>query len=454
MSQVCTGEGFSTRNIGGAYNRLLMQPRRPTRQVTLGDDRVGRVRIGGGLFGTTPAPVSVQTMTTGYTHEIDKCVAEINRLTAAGADVVRVAVPEKKDTDALRHIIAQVRVPIVADVHFHFKRALEAVEAGVHKIRLNPGNIQDRAQVIEVIRACKERGVPIRVGVNEGSIIERKDKQKRLKELGAFFHDNKRGYLLAIMIAKLEEYLDIFYEQDFYDIVISAKSMDVPTVVDAYSEISKRFDHPLHLGVTHAGPKETGCIRSVVALGALLAGGVGDTLRISYASDSVYEVEDGLELLYSLGLRERKGAELIACPTCGRIQVDLIALVQEVRRTVQSKVDLPMKLAVMGCIVNGPGEAEGADVAVFAGDRRGIIYVQGEKVANVPEEEILGKLLEECLKFQEKVRRGEAKLGDKKVEIIPPDPIGELGSGWEKIAQQQSQEKGKQQATPLTVGKS
>jgi (E)-4-hydroxy-3-methylbut-2-enyl-diphosphate synthase len=412
------------------------------------------VRIGGGLFGTTPAPVSVQTMTTGYTHEIDKCVAEINRLTAAGADVVRVAVPEKKDTDALRHIIAQVRVPIVADVHFHFKRALEAVEAGVHKIRLNPGNIQDRAQVIEVIRACKERGVPIRVGVNEGSIIERKDKQKRLKELGAFFHDNKRGYLLAIMIAKLEEYLDIFYEQDFYDIVISAKSMDVPTVVDAYSEISKRFDHPLHLGVTHAGPKETGCIRSVVALGALLAGGVGDTLRISYASDSVYEVEDGLELLYSLGLRERKGAELIACPTCGRIQVDLIALVQEVRRTVQSKVDLPMKLAVMGCIVNGPGEAEGADVAVFAGDRRGIIYVQGEKVANVPEEEILGKLLEECLKFQEKVRRGEAKLGDKKVEIIPPDPIGELGSGWEKIAQQQSQEKGKQQATPLTVGKS
>lgn len=431
-----------------------MQARRPTRQVTLGDDRVGRVRIGGGLFGTAPAPVSVQTMTTGYTHEIDKCVAEINRLTAAGADVVRVAVPEKKDTDALRHIIAQVRVPIVADVHFHFKRALEAVEAGVHKIRLNPGNIQDRAQVIEVIRACKDRGVPIRVGVNEGSIIERKDKQKRLKELGAFFHDNKRGYLLAIMIAKLEEYLDIFYEQDFYDIVISAKSMDVPTVVDAYSEISKRFDHPLHLGVTHAGPKETGCIRSVVALGALLAGGVGDTVRISYASDSVYEVEDGLELLYSLGLRERKGAELIACPTCGRIQVDLMALVQEVRRTVQSKVDLPMKLAVMGCIVNGPGEAEGADVAVFAGDRRGIIYVQGEKVANVPEEEILGKLLEECLKFQEKVRRGEAKLGDKKVEIIPPDPIGELGSGWEKIAQQQSQEKGKQQATPLTVGKS
>jgi (E)-4-hydroxy-3-methylbut-2-enyl-diphosphate synthase len=411
-----------------------MQPRRPTRQVVLGDERVGLVRIGGGLFGTTPAPVSVQTMTTGYTHDIDACVAEINRLTAAGAEVVRVAVPEKKDTEALTRIIPQVRVPIVADVHFHFQRALEAVEAGVHKIRLNPGNIQDRAQVIDVIQACKARKLPIRVGVNEGSIIERRDKQTRLKELGQFFSDNRRGYLLAIMITKLEEYLDIFYEQDFHDIVISAKSMDPVTVIEAYAEISKRFDHPLHLGVTHAGPKETGCIRSVVALGTLLANGVGDTIRISYASDAQFEVEDGLELLYSLGLRERKGAELIACPTCGRIQVDLITLVQEVRKHVSPKVELPIKLAVMGCIVNGPGEAEGADVAVFAGDRRGIIYVQGEKVANVPEEQILDRLLAECLAFQDKVKRGEARLGEKKVEIIPPDPIGPLGSGWQKNA--------------------
>lgn len=424
----------------------ILNPRRATRQVTLGDQRVGFIKIGGGLHGTTPAPVSVQTMTTGYTYEIDKCVAEINRLTAAGADVVRVAVPEKKDTDALKEIIPQVRVPIVADVHFHFKRALEAVEAGVHKIRLNPGNIQDRDQVIEVIRACKARNLPIRVGVNEGSIIERRDKQKRLKELGAMFSNNKRGYLLAIMITKLEEYLDIFYEQDFQDVVISAKSMDPVVVIEAYSEISKRFDHPLHLGVTHAGPKETGCIRSVTALGTLLAAGVGDTIRISYASDSVYEVEDGLELLYSLGLRERKSAELIACPTCGRIQVDLISLVQDVRKTLGSKIELPIKVAVMGCIVNGPGEAEGADVAVFAGDRRGIIYVQGEKVANVPEEEILEKLLAECLKFQEEVKAGRVKLGDKKVEIIPPDPIGELGSGWEKMAGQKG--------VGLTVGQS
>ena len=281
---------------------------------------------------TFPAPVSVQTMTAGYTHDIDACVREIHKLAAAGADVVRVAVPEKKDTDALRHIIPQVRVPIVADVHFHFQRALEAVEAGVHKIRLNPGNINDREQVIEVIKACKARNLPIRVGVNEGSIIERRDKQKRMKELGAVFSDKKHGYMLAIMIAKLEEYLDIFYEQDFYDIVISAKSMDAALVVDAYTEISKRFDHPLHLGVTHAGPRETGTIRSIAALSGLLVNGIGDTLRISYASDPVYEVEDGLELLYSLGLRPRKGVDLIACPTCGRIQVDLFTLVQEVRK--------------------------------------------------------------------------------------------------------------------------
>jgi (E)-4-hydroxy-3-methylbut-2-enyl-diphosphate synthase len=416
-----------------------MQPRRLTRQVTIGDSRVGFVKIGGGLPNrdgtpTTPAPVSVQTMTSGYTHEIDKCVAEIHKLASAGAQIVRVAVPEKKDTDALKHIIPQVNVPIVADVHFHFQRALEAVESGVHKIRLNPGNINDRQQVIDVIQACKARKLPIRVGVNEGSIIERKDKQKRQKELGAVFSDHKHGYLLAIMIAKLEEYLDIFYEQDFHDIVISAKSMDASLVIDAYTEISKRFDHPLHLGVTHAGPKETGTIRSVVALGGLLINGIGDTVRISYANDPIYEVQDGLELLYCLGLKERIGVDLIACPTCGRIQVDLFTLIQDVRKALAEKVTVPMKVAVMGCIVNGPGEAEGADVAVFAGDRRGIIYVQGEKVANVPEEEILGRLLTECLQFQDKVKKGEAKLGEKKVDIVPPDPLGNLGSGWEKMA--------------------
>jgi len=405
-----------------------MNQRRPTRQVTLGDDRTGIVRIGG------DAPVSVQTMTAGYTYDVDGCVAEINKLAAAGADVVRVAVPQRKDTEALAEILNQTRVPIVADVHFHYKRALEAVEAGVHKIRLNPGNISDRDQVNAVIDACKDAGIPIRVGVNEGSIVERKDKQKRMQELGRFFAEHRQGHLIALMIAKLEEYLDIFDARDFHDVVISAKSMDPALVIDVYTEISKRFDYPLHLGVTHAGPKETGTIRSVVALGTLLANGIGDTIRISYASDPVYEVQDGLELLYCLGRRDRRGAELIACPTCGRIQVDLFTLVQEVRGKLADEIELPMKVAVMGCVVNGPGEAEGADVAVFAGDRRGIIYVQGERVANVHEDEILDRLLQECKTFQDRVRRGEAKLGEKKVDIVPPDPIGELGSGEGKIA--------------------
>ncbi len=420
----------------------------------MGDDRVGIIRIGGGLPDdsgkpTEPAPIVCQTMTAGYTYDIDTCVAEINKLAAGGADIVRVAVPEKKDTDALKEIIPQVSVPIVADVHFHFKRALEAVEAGVHKIRLNPGNISDRSQVNDVIDACKAKGLPIRVGVNEGSIIERKDKQKRKDELGKFFADHKQGHLLAIMIAKLEEYLDIFHERDFHDICISAKSMDAAFVTDVYREISERFDYPLHLGVTHAGPKETGAIRSIAALSGLLCQGIGDTIRISYASDPVYEVEDGLELLYSLGLRERVGIDLIACPTCGRIQVDLFTLVQDVRKAMASEISIPMKVAVMGCIVNGPGEAEGADVAIFAGDRRGIIYVQGEKVANVPEEEILECLLKECRAFQAKVEAGEAKLGEKVVEIVPPDPIGELGSGFDKIARGDVDK-----VTSVTVGQS
>src|SRR5687768_11906708 len=404
-----------------------MHPRRPTRKVTLGDPDHGFVSIGG------DAPVSVQTMTAGYTHDIDACVAEIHKLAAAGADIVRVAVPEKKDTQALREILPQVTVPIVADVHFHFQRALEAIDGGVHKIRLNPGNINDRAQVKDVIQACKARKLPIRIGVNEGSIVERKDKQKRLKELGGVFSENKHGHFLAIMIAKLEEYLDIFHAEDFHDIVISAKSIDPLLVIDAYKAISERFDYPLHLGVTHAGPKETGTIRSVVPLGHLLASGIGDTIRISYANDPVYEVHDGLELLYILGLRQRIGAELIACPTCGRIQVDLFTLVQDVRKKLAEEIRLPIKVAVMGCVVNGPGECEGADIAIFAGDRRGIIYVQGEKVANVPEEQILDALLKECHAFQSKVERGEARLGEKKVDILPPDPIGVLGSGWEKI---------------------
>ena len=293
----------------------------------------------------------------------------------------------------------------------------------MHKIRLNPGNIGDIDQVNSVIDACKDANIPIRIGVNEGSVVERKDKIKRQEELASFFSDRKQGHLLAMMIAKVEEYLEIFEARDFRNICLSAKLMDARLVIDIYQELSKRFDYPLHLGVTHAGPRETGSIRSISALGSLLSQGIGDTIRISYASDTVYEVEDGVELLNCLNLRTRVGAELIACPSCGRIQVDLFKLVDDVRKQLENDIDIPIKVAVMGCVVNGPGEAEGADVAVFAGDRRGIIYVQGERVANVSEEEILDRLLLECKSLQARVRNGETKLGDKTVTITAPITI-------------------------------
>jgi (E)-4-hydroxy-3-methylbut-2-enyl-diphosphate synthase len=387
-----------------------LKSRQKSRQVL-----IGPVAIGG------KAPVAIQSMTSTYTYDIDATVAQIHALARAGADIVRVAVPEKKDTDALRHILPQVAVPIVADVHFHFQRALEAIEAGVHKIRLNPGNIQDRAQVDRVIRACRERRVPIRVGVNEGGIVERRDKDLRAAEKQRLAQ-NYRGHLIGLMIEKVEEYLRLFDANDFHDVVLSAKSIDPTIVIDAYTEISRRFDYPLHLGVTHAGPKETGCIRSVVALGALLANGIGDTIRISYASDPVLEVEDAKELLCCLGLRQRTEPELIACPTCGRIEVDLLRLVQQVRARL-ADIDVPVKVAVMGCVVNGPGEAEGADVAVFAGRGKGIIYVQGEQTRTVSEADMLEALYEECLAFAARVQRGEAQLTTGGVTIAPPDPL-------------------------------
>jgi (E)-4-hydroxy-3-methylbut-2-enyl-diphosphate synthase len=402
-----------------------MSLRRKTRKVMVGDRQHGFVGIGG------DAPVALQSMTSTYTYDIDATVKQINALQAGGADLVRVAVPDKQDTEALKEILNQVTIPLIADVHFHFERALEAINAGIHKIRLNPGNIKDRPKVEKVIAACRERKIPIRVGANEGGIVERGNKSQRAEEMAALEKDYQ-GQMTAIMVEKLEEYLRIFADNDFYDVVLSAKSVDPEIVLAAYSECSRRFDFPLHLGVTHAGPPETGRIRSVVALGALLAQGIGDTIRISYAADPIHEIEDGKELLQVLGLCLRSEPELIACPTCGRIEIDLISMMSEVRRRLK-EIPVPVKVAVMGCVVNGPGEAEGSDVAVFAGKHRGVIYVQGEQVATVTETEMLDRLFDEVRKFADKVQRGQATLKNQKVNIKPPDPIGELGSGWDKI---------------------
>ncbi|NOT00428.1 MAG: flavodoxin-dependent (E)-4-hydroxy-3-methylbut-2-enyl-diphosphate synthase, partial [Phycisphaerales bacterium] len=385
-----------------------MTPRRKTHQVN-----VGGVLIGG------DAPVSIQSMTSTYTYEIDKTVAQIRTMAEAGCDLVRVAVPQKRDTDALRSIIDQSPVPIIADVHYHFERALESLDAGVHKIRLNPGNIKDRKQVDRVIAACRDRGVPIRVGVNEGSVVERTDKDRRAAQQSAI-RENPHDRLVQLMVDTLEDYLRIFEENDFRDVVLSLKSIDATIVIDAYRAASRRFDLPLHLGLTHAGPPETGTIRSIASLGALLADGVGDTIRISYAADPIYEVEHARELLCSLRLRDRVEPELIACPTCGRIEIDLIKLVADVRQKLVG-IKTPVKVAIMGCVVNGPGEAEGADVAIFAGKGRGIIYVQGEQTRTVMEADMLDALYDECLKFAARVERGEATLTGRSVHIVPPD---------------------------------
>jgi len=342
--------------------------------------RVGDVTIGG------DSPVVVQSMTNTPTADAAATIAQVERLVEAGAELVRVAAGTRADTAALGEIVAASEVPIVADVHFHFDRALEAVEAGAAKIRLNPGNISDRDQVRRVIAAAAGRGAAIRVGVNEGSVVERRDEQRRAADLAR--------PLDRLMVEKMAEYLEVFDEAGFEDLVLSAKSHDAYTTVAANRLLAERWDYPLHLGVTHAGTAETGAIRSAAALGTLLSEGIGDTIRISYAGDPVAEVEAALELLWSLRLRRRPGLELIACPTCGRIQMDLAPIAEAVRSALVD-VDFPVTVAVMGCVVNGPGEAANADVAVCCGKGTAAIYRAGRKLRTVKADEIVPAILAE-----------------------------------------------------------
>jgi len=367
-------------------NRNLPEiSRRKTRAV-----RVGDVTIGGG------APVSVQSMTNTRTSDADATGAQIEALAAAGADLVRVAVPTPSDTAALPEIVRRSPVPIIADVHFHFERALEAIDAGVAKIRLNPGNISDRDQLRRVISAAAAAGVAIRVGVNEGSVVERSDTNRRTEEL--------HRPPAELMVEKLAETVAIFEAEGFGDLVLAAKSHDAYTCVAANRLIAERWDYPLHLGVTHAGTPETAAIRSAAAIGALLCEGIGDTVRISYAGDPAAEVRAAVELLCSLRLRERTTPELIACPTCGRLQMDMAPIVRQVQAAL-ADLHAPITVAMMGCVVNGPGEADGADVAICAGKGKAVLYRRGRKLRTVPEDEIVSAVLAEA-------RRLAAENGD------------------------------------------
>ncbi len=354
--------------------------RRASRQVLVGD-----VAIGGG------APISVQSMTTTRTADAAATIAQIRSLAEAGCEIVRVAAATQADTAVLGDIVAASPVPVVADVHFQFARALEAVAAGVHKIRLNPGNIRHRDKVRAVIEACAAAGVPIRVGVNEGSVLERRDTERRRQQLAA-------GGIVELMVETITEYLEPFAEAGFHDLVLSAKSRDAMTCVAVNRALAERFDYPLHLGLTHAGTSETGTVRSTAALGALLAEGIGDTIRISLAGDPLREVAVARELLASLRLRERTGVEIIACPTCGRTEADVSALAEAVQ-TALGDLDEHVTVAVMGCVVNGPGEADSADVAVCCAKGRADIYRQGRCVRSVGDDAIIEAVVAEVHAF-------------------------------------------------------
>ncbi|HTG47889.1 MAG TPA: flavodoxin-dependent (E)-4-hydroxy-3-methylbut-2-enyl-diphosphate synthase [Actinomycetota bacterium] len=348
--------------------------RRPTRQL-----HVGRVAVGG------DAPISVQSMTTTKTAEIDATLQQIASLVAAGVDIVRVAVPHKEDAQALVAIAAKSTVPVVADIHFQWKYAMAALEAGIQGLRINPGNIKYQDKVRLIAREASARGVPIRIGVNAGSL-----EKDLLERYGSPTPE-------ALVESALNE-ARILEDEDFTDIKISVKHSNPRVMIEAYRQLAEKCDYPLHLGVTEAGPLPMGGVKSAVGIGALLAEGIGDTIRVSLTDDPVEEVKVGNAILQSLGLR-RRGLDLVACPSCGRAEVNVLELTRRVNAAIErERFGVPLRVAVMGCVVNGPGEAREADVGIASGNGLGFIVRQGEVVAKVPEGELVDALLVEARK--------------------------------------------------------
>ena len=350
-----------------------MIKRKMTRQISIGD-----VKIGGG------APISVQSMTNTKTTDTNATVAQIKALVDAGCDIVRVAVPDMSAAENIYNIKNQVNVPLVADIHFDNRLALKAIEQGIDALRINPGNIGDEERVKAVVEAAKIRNIPIRIGVNAGSLD---------KKLLA-----KYGKVTAeALIESALEHIRILEKLNFYDIKISLKAHDVPLTLDAYRLMSETVDYPLHLGITEAGTVNTGIIKSAVGIGALLAEGIGDTFRISLTGDPVNEVKVANEILKALGLKEY-GPTLISCPTCGRCNIDLPSIAEKVEQRL-SGITKPIKVAVMGCVVNGPGEARDADIGIAGGKGEGLVFRKGEVINKVAEDKLVDALFEELDKL-------------------------------------------------------
>lgn len=356
----------------------VLAPRRKTRQLMVGNVGVG-----------SDYPVSVQSMTTTKTHDVNATLQQIAQLTATGCDMVRVACPKTVDAEALPAIAKKSPIPVIADIHFQPKYIFAAIDAGCAAVRVNPGNIKEfDGRVKEVAKAAGEAGIPIRIGVNAGSL------DKRIME----------KYGKATPEALVESALweaSLFEEHGFGDLKISVKHNDPVIMVEAYRQLAAKSDYPLHLGVTEAGPAFQGTIKSAVAFGALLAEGIGDTIRTSLSADPVEEIKVGDQILQSLNLRPRK-LEIVSCPSCGRAQVDVYSLAERVTAGLDG-MEIPLRVAVMGCVVNGPGEARDADLGVASGNGKGQIFVKGEVIRTVPEDEIVEVLIEEAMKIADEM---------------------------------------------------
>ena len=352
-----------------------MIKRRKTKTI-----KVGSVRIG------SSAPVVIQSMTKVPTVDIARCVKQINQLVQAGCRLVRLAVPRRADTTAFAKIAQKVNVPLIADVHFSAARAIEAIEAGAAKVRLNPGNIKNRKDILRIIDAAKMYRTAIRIGVNEASI---RDLKKRPVPI------EKRT---ALMLMEMRRYVRLFENRNFGQLVLSAKSSDTLRTIEINRKIAETFDYPIHLGLTHAGLPEAAQVPSAIALGTLLAEGIGDTIRVSAAGSPLIETKIAKQILIALGLYQRSTPELIVCPTCARAEIDVVKLARRVEKAI-CDIDKPLRIAVMGCVVNGPGEAADADLAICAAKSKAFIYRNGRKISIVPENKIIPALLKELQKL-------------------------------------------------------